>query len=115
MPTLTINGQEVTVDKGTTVLKAAEQLGIQIPTFCYHPGLSIPANCRMCLVEVEGRDPNRPPPKPIPACYTQAGDGMVINTDNDRVKDIRKAVLEFILLNHPVDCPRKGQETGMKR
>jgi NADH-quinone oxidoreductase subunit G len=105
MPTLTINGQEVTVDRGTTVLKAAEQLGIQIPTFCYHPGLSIPANCRMCLVEVEGRDPNRPPPKPIPACHTQVGDGMVINTDNDRVKDIRKAVLEFILINHPVDCP----------
>jgi len=105
MPTLTIDGQEVTVDRGKTVLEAAQKLGIDIPTFCYHPGLSRPANCRMCLVELEGRDPNRPPPKPIPACYTGAGDGMVVHTTSEKTKSMRKSVLEFILLNHPVDCP----------
>lgn len=105
MPTLTIDGQEVTVERGQTVLQAAAQLGIDIPTFCYHPGLSRPANCRMCLVELEGRDPSRPPPKPIPACYTGAGDGMVVHTKSDKTKRMRQSVLEFILLNHPVDCP----------
>ena len=104
MPTLKIDGREVTVDRGKTVLEAAADLGIEIPTFCYHPGLSRPANCRMCLVDIQGR-PDRPPPKPIPACYTQVSDGMEIFTDNERVKAVRKHVLEFILLNHPVDCP----------
>ena len=105
MPTLTIDGQEVTVDRGQTVLEAAQQIGVDIPTFCYHPGLSRPANCRMCLVELEGRDPNRHPPKPIPACYTQAGDGMVVHTKSEKTQSMRKSVLEFILLNHPLDCP----------
>lgn len=104
MPTLTIDGQEVTVDRGTTILQAAQQLGIEIPTFCYHPGLSAPANCRMCLVVMDGA-PNRPPPKPVPACYTQVNDGMSVHTNNERVKGIRQHVLEFILLNHPIDCP----------
>jgi NADH-quinone oxidoreductase subunit G len=105
MPTLTIDGQEITVDRGTSVLQAAQLLGIDIPTFCYHPGLSIPANCRMCLVDMAPRNPGGPAPKPIPACHSEAGDGMVIYTSNDRVKKIRQSVLEFILLNHPVDCP----------
>ena len=99
MPTLTIDGREVTVEPGATVLQAAEQLGIDIPTFCYHPGLSIPANCRMCLVESNKAG------KPIPACHTHCGDGMEISTSSDEVVLARKQVLEFILLNHPVDCP----------
>ena len=99
MPTLKIDGQEITVERGTTILQAAEQLGVQIPTFCYHPGLSIAANCRMCLV-----DTNKAP-KPLPACHAQVMDGMEVWTDNEKVKRTRKAVLEFILLNHPVDCP----------
>ncbi|TNF23908.1 MAG: 2Fe-2S iron-sulfur cluster binding domain-containing protein [Deltaproteobacteria bacterium] len=99
MPTLKIDGQEITVDRGTTILQAAAQLGVQIPTFCYHPGLSIAANCRMCLV-----DTNKAP-KPLPACHAQVMDGMEVWTNNEKVQRTRKAVLEFILLNHPVDCP----------
>ena len=99
MPTLTIDGQEVEVPQGTTLLQAAQKLGIDIPTFCYHPGLSIAANCRMCLVETDKS------PKPVPACHAQVMDGMQVTTQDDRVKKLREAVLEFILLNHPVDCP----------
>jgi NADH-quinone oxidoreductase subunit G len=99
MPTLKIDSREVTVDPGTTILQAAEKLGIEVPTFCYHPGLSIAANCRMCLV-----DSNKSP-KPVPACHAQVMDGMEVQTASDRIKRTRKAVLEFILLNHPVDCP----------
>lgn len=99
MPTLKIDGREVTVDPGTTILQAAEVLGIEVPTFCYHPGLSIAANCRMCLV-----DSNKSP-KPVPACHAQVMDGMEVQTASERIKRTRKAVLEFILLNHPVDCP----------
>lgn len=99
MPTLKIDQREVTVEPGTTILQAAEKLGIEIPTFCYHPGLSIAANCRMCLV-----DSNKSP-KPVPACHAQVMDGMEVSTQSERIKRTRKAVLEFILLNHPVDCP----------
>jgi len=99
MPTLTIDGQEITVEPGTTLLDAAAELGIEIPTFCYHPGLSAPANCRMCLV-----DSNKSP-KPSPACYTGCMDGMEIQTSSEEIETARKSVLEFILLNHPVDCP----------
>ena len=96
---MTIDGREIEVPMGTTVLRAAKQLGIEVPVFCYHPGLSIPANCRMCLVEVEKS------PKPLPACYTEVSDGMVVRTQTEKVKATQQAVLEFILLNHPVDCP----------
>lgn len=99
MPTLKIDNREVTVEPGTTILQAAETIGIEIPTFCYHPGLSIAANCRMCLV-----DSNKSP-KPVPACHATVMDGMEVQTQSDRIKRTRKAVLEFILLNHPVDCP----------
>ncbi len=99
MPKVTIDGQSIEVPAGTTVLRAAKQLGIDIPVFCYHPGLSIAANCRMCLVEIEKS------PKPLPGCYTEVGEGMVVHTQTERVKATQKAVLEFILLNHPVDCP----------
>jgi len=99
MPTLTIDGQEITVEDGTTIVQAAKRLGITIPVFCYHPGLSRPANCRMCLVEVEGW------PKLVPGCYTGAGKDMAVSTTSDKVKETQRSVLEFILLNHPVDCP----------
>ena len=99
MPTVTIDGRSITVDRGATVLQAAQRLGIEIPTFCYHPGLTIAANCRMCLVQVEKA------PKPLPACQTEVRDGMVVRTDTEQVRDDQRAVLEFILLNHPVDCP----------
>lgn len=99
MPTLKIDGIEVTVDRGTTILQAARVVGVDIPTFCYHPGLSIAANCRMCLV-----DTNKAP-KPLPACHATVMDGMEVTTTSQKVQDTQKAVLEFILLNHPVDCP----------
>jgi len=99
MPKCTINGQEIEVDRGTTVIQAAAELGFDIPHFCYHPALSVPANCRMCLVDVERQR------KLLPACYTDVADGMVVHTENERVQQARRAVLEFILVNHPVDCP----------
>jgi NADH-quinone oxidoreductase subunit G len=96
---VTIDGAEVTVPAGTTILNAAEQLGIVIPRYCYHPGLSAPAQCRMCLVEVEGA------PKPLPACVQQVQDGMVVSTDCAEARKARRGVIEFLLLNHPLDCP----------
>ena len=97
--TIQIDGRGVTVPKGTTILLAARKLGIEIPTFCYHDGLSIAANCRMCLV-----DTNKSP-KLLPACHAQVMDGMEVSTDNDRVRTAHRGILEFILINHPVDCP----------
>jgi len=99
MPTLKIDGQEITVEPGTTILKAAQQLGVEVPTFCYHPGLTIAANCRMCLVKTNKS------PKPLPACHATCMDGMEVDTSSEEVSTLQKAVLEFILLNHPVDCP----------
>jgi len=99
MPTAIINGKEVTVPRGTPIIRAAAQLGINIPHFCYHPALSAPANYRMCLVEVEGAR------KLEPACYFKIEDGMKVQTESPKVIAARKAVLEFILINHPVDCP----------
>lgn len=99
MPTVTIDGKTIEVDPGTTILNAAKQGGIEIPTFCFHEGLSIAANCRICLVEVKGA------PKPLPACEVQVRDGMEVLTDSPVADEARKGVLEFILLNHPVDCP----------
>ena len=98
MPKVTINDTEIEVEKGTTILKAAAQAGYEVPHFCYHPALSIPANCRMCLVEVDGN------PDLQPACYSEVSDGMEVKTESQRVVKAQKAVLEFILLNHPVDC-----------
>ncbi|MBT3536456.1 MAG: NADH-quinone oxidoreductase subunit G [Rhodospirillaceae bacterium] len=99
MPTLTIDGQEIEVEANTTVLQAAEELGIQIPRFCYHDRLSIAGNCRMCLVEMEG------PPKPIASCAMPVGEGMVIHTNSEVAIKARKGAMEFLLINHPLDCP----------
>jgi NADH-quinone oxidoreductase subunit G len=97
--TLTIDGQEVTVPKGTTILEAAEVLGNRVPHYCYHPGLSRPAQCRLCLVEVEGA------PKLQPSCVTTAMPGQVVHTQSESAKAQRRGVLEFYLKNHPLDCP----------
>lgn len=99
MPTLTIDGQSVTVPAGTTIIQAADQLGITVPRYCYHPGLSIAGNCRICLVEVEKA------PKLQIACYTPVADGMVVHTQSDKTLKARQDVLEFLLANHPLDCP----------
>ena len=99
MPTLEIDGQKVTVEDGANLIQAAEAAGIEIPHYCYHPGLSIAGNCRMCLVEIEKM------PKLQIACNTRAGEGMVVRTQGEKVKKAREAVLEFLLINHPIDCP----------
>jgi NADH-quinone oxidoreductase subunit G len=99
MPKLTINGREVEVPAGSTVLQAAQALGIEIPVFCYHERLSIAGNCRMCLVEQEKA------PKPIAACAMPVADGMVIHTESEKARKARKGVMEFLLINHPLDCP----------
>ena len=100
MPKLTINDQEIEVAPGTSIIQAAEQIGVEIPHFCYHDRLSVPANCRMCLVEVEGG-----PPKPVASCAMACGEGMVVKTDSPMVKKARKGVMEMLLINHPLDCP----------
>ncbi len=99
MPTLTVDGIEVTVEPGVTVLQACEEAGKEIPRFCYHERLSIAGNCRMCLVEMERS------PKPIASCAMPAADGMVIHTNTPTVKKAREGVMEFLLINHPLDCP----------
>ena len=99
MPTLTIDGIQVTVEPGTTVLQACELAGKEIPRFCYHERLTIAGNCRMCLVEQEKA------PKPIASCAMPAADNMVIKTDTPLVKKAREGVMEFLLINHPLDCP----------
>lgn len=100
MPKLTINGTPIDVEPGTSIIQAAEQLGVEIPRFCYHDRLSVPANCRMCLVEVKGG-----PPKPVASCAMACGDGMVVETESEMVKKARKGVMEMLLINHPLDCP----------
>lgn len=99
MPKLTIDGQEIDVPEGMTVLQAAEILGIEIPVFCYHPKLSIAGNCRMCLVELDKSS------KPVASCAMPAAEGMVVHTHSPMVEKARKGVLEFLLINHPLDCP----------
>lgn len=107
MPKVTINGRELTVPDGTNVVKAAEAADIEIPHYCYHPGLSVAGNCRMCLVDIRAMSAKQatPLPKLQIACNTVVQDGMVVETDNDKVRTARKAVLEFLLINHPIDCP----------
>ncbi len=100
MPKLTIDGIEVEVPAGSTVLQAAEAAGIEIPRFCYHDRLSIAGNCRMCLVEIE-----KTPPKPISSCTYPAAEGMIVHTDTPMVRNGRRGVMEFLLINHPLDCP----------
>jgi NADH-quinone oxidoreductase subunit G len=100
MPKLTIDGQEIEVAPGTVIIQAAEQLGIEIPRFCYHERLAIAGNCRMCLVEVSPG-----PPKPQASCALPCADNMVVKTNSPMVKKAREGVMEFLLINHPLDCP----------
>jgi NADH-quinone oxidoreductase subunit G len=99
MPKLTVDGKEIEVPPGSTVMYACEQAGAEIPRFCYHERLSIAGNCRMCLVEMEKS------PKPIASCAMPAADGMAIKTDTPMVRKARRGVMEFLLINHPLDCP----------
>lgn len=96
---LTIDGRPVVVPRGTSLLQAAEAIGVEVPHYCYHPGLTAPAQCRVCLVEVEGA------PKLQPSCVTMAQDGQVVRTDSPEALEMREGVFEFYLVNHPLDCP----------
>jgi NADH-quinone oxidoreductase subunit G len=98
-PTVKIDGREIQVPKGTTVLQAAEQLGFEVPQMCYHPGLKIVGVCRVCLCQVKGW------PKMTPACATEVADGMEVGLYTPEAEKARRAVIEFWLLNHPLDCP----------
>ncbi|HZZ86124.1 MAG TPA: 2Fe-2S iron-sulfur cluster-binding protein [Anaeromyxobacteraceae bacterium] len=100
MVTFTVDGREVVVKPGTNIIEAAKSVGVDIPYYCYHKRLSIAANCRMCLVEMS----NAPLGKLMPACQVPAAEGVTVKTDTPRVKDQQRATLEFLLLNHPVDC-----------
>ena len=97
--TLTIEGRQVTVPAGTTILEAAKYAGVLVPHYCYHPGLPVAGVCRMCLVEVEKA------PKLAPSCATAAADGQVVHVHSDKALEARKGVLEMLLINHPLDCP----------
>jgi NADH-quinone oxidoreductase subunit G len=99
MAKVTVDGIEIEVANGSTVLQAAEAAGKEIPRFCYHERLSIAGNCRMCLVEIEKI------PKPVASCGQPVSDGMVIKTDTEMVRKGRRGVMEFLLINHPLDCP----------
>ncbi len=99
MPKLKINNTEIEVPAGTSILQASELLGYEVPRFCYHDRLSVPANCRMCLVEVKGA------PKPVASCAMACGENMEVFTDSSMVKKSRRGVMEMMLINHPLDCP----------
>jgi NADH-quinone oxidoreductase subunit G len=108
--TLTIDGKAVTVDKGKTVLEAIIQTGGRVPYYCYHPGLGVDGSCRVCIVKIEKMA------KLQTSCSTACGDGMVVVTDSPEVEEARASVLEFLLLNHPLDCPvcDKGGECPLQ-
>ncbi len=100
MPKVTVDGIVVEVPNGSNVLQACEAAGKEIPRFCYHERLSVAGNCRMCLVEIE-----KAPPKPFASCAYPVADGMVVHTDSVMVRNARRGVMEFLLINHPLDCP----------
>ncbi len=99
MAKLTVNGTAVEVPAGTNLIEAARLAGVEVPHYCYHPGLSIAGQCRLCMVDIEKT------PRPTIACNTQAIDGMVVLTETERVKEMRRSMMEFHLVNHPLDCP----------
>ncbi|MEO0483004.1 MAG: 2Fe-2S iron-sulfur cluster-binding protein, partial [Planctomycetota bacterium] len=112
MPTITINETSCEFESGQTVLQVANAHGIEIPQYCYHDGLSAPAQCRICLAEMWAPNPrndNKVEPiaggKLLPTCTTQAQDGMVIRADSPKSVANQKAVMEYLLINHPLDCP----------
>lgn len=99
MVTITVDGQEIQAPKGAMLIEVTDAKNIKVPRFCYHKKLTVAANCRMCLVEVEKA------PKPLPACATPVMEGMVVRTQSQVAKDAQKSVMEFLLINHPLDCP----------
>ncbi len=104
MPTITIDGKEIEAAEGRTILQALDDAGllmngVDVPHYCWHPKLAIDGSCRLCQVEVEGI------PKLQIACDTPVRDGMVVHTQNERVKEAREGVMELLLINHPLDCP----------
>jgi NADH-quinone oxidoreductase subunit G len=99
VPRLTIDGVEIEVAPGTNLIEAARQAGVDVPHYCYHPGLSIAGQCRLCMVDIEKN------PRPQIACNTVAADGMVVHTRTERVLETRRSIMEFHLINHPLDCP----------
>ncbi|MEO1336206.1 MAG: 2Fe-2S iron-sulfur cluster-binding protein [Myxococcota bacterium] len=99
MPTINIDGQDLEFEPGQSIIEVATANGINVPFYCWHPRLSVAANCRMCLVEVEKA------PKLLPACEIRCREGMVVKTDSPQVQQARGAVQEFLLINHPIDCP----------
>jgi NADH-quinone oxidoreductase subunit G len=99
MPTFQLDGKQIEFTQGQTIIEAAKAAGIEIPHFCWHPSLSVAGNCRICLVEVEKA------PKGLIACATQAAEGMVVYTNSPKAVHMRNAVMEFLLINHPLDCP----------
>ncbi len=110
MPTITINGRKCEFKAGQMILQVANDHGIEIPQYCYHDGLSIVASCRICLVEVWAPNPRNdnklePIPKLLPSCQTPAGDGQVVLADSPKAVQNQKAVMEYLLINHPLDCP----------
>ncbi len=110
MPKITIDGREFDFDKGQTILQVALDNDVEIPHYCYHPGLSIVANCRICLAEVWAPNPRsdnklEPIPKLLPTCQAAAGDGQVVYTDSPKAIANQRSVMEYLLINHPVDCP----------
>src|SRR5438067_11044288 len=96
---LTIDGKAVSVPAGTLLIEAAKQAGIEVPSFCYYPGLSLQGACRMCLVRIEKM------PKLQTACTTVISEGMTVTSESDEVRQARKSMLELLLGNHPLDCP----------
>lgn len=110
MPKITIDDREIVVEEGLNLIQAATRVGVEIPHFCYHPELSIVAQCRQCLVEVEGV------PKVLPACNTFVRDGLVVRTNTEKAIKAREATVEFTLINHPLDCPicDKGGECPLQ-
>ena len=108
--TFSLDGRQITTPAGTLVIEAAKTQGIEVPSFCYYPGLSLQAACRMCLVEVEKM------PKLQTACTLVATEGMVVKTDTQQVHGARKNMIEFLLSNHPLDCPvcDKGGECELQ-
>jgi NADH-quinone oxidoreductase subunit G len=107
---ITINGIELKVPKGENIIESARRAGIDIPYFCYHPRLSKgqAANCRMCLVEVATKAPDgsiRKMPKPQTSCTLPASEGLIVETETEQVTKDRRGILEFLLINHPLDCP----------
>jgi NADH-quinone oxidoreductase subunit G len=99
MPKVTINGQTYEAEKGKTIIQVADEVGVQIPRYCYHPDIGIEGSCRMCLVEVKGA------PKLVPSCATPIADNMEVRTNTERVHQAVRYAMEFLLLHHPIDCP----------